>query len=414
MHWSIHAFRARPHAPGSSTNRFGRSRPLRPVRSVPAVRNRPDSRPRLTPLRLGRLGTPAPAGLTERTSAASSVRPTAVVGGWTPEPADFDLSEALLDRPDRTEDRDDVDDPEEVDDEPIQSVPATSRRPEPRAGAHAARRVRSSRRHPWGRLAKRWVPEPLRDSRVDPGRRGALLLTVVAAVAALVAAFGVWRDRPEPQPVQAVSLAQVTDTAAAGPTRGPASSRPSGGTPAPGVMSGGLVAVDSSGGRADTTGSPSPSPAAIVVSVTGAVHHPGLVRLTTGSRVADAIAKAGGATEKADLTGLNLAQKLTDGASVVVAGAGAAAPTGSGSSVSGTDADVGPAGQIPTAAGGKLDLNTTDVAGLDALPGVGPVTAAGIVAWREKNGRFTSVQQLQEIPGIGPAKYAALSPLVKV
>ena len=62
----------------------------------------------------------------------------------------------------------------------------------------------------------------------------------------------------------------------------------------------------------------------------------------------------------------------------------------------------------------QLDLNTADAAALDALPGVGPVTAASIVAWREKNGRFTSVEQLQEIQGIGPAKYAALTPLVRV
>ena len=162
----------------------------------------------------------------------------------------------------------------------------------------------------------------------------------------------------------------------------------------------------------------------IVVSVTGAVRRPGLVRLAAGSRVADAIAKAGGATSRANLTGLNLAEKVSDGVSVVVADASERV-TGSGSSVSGqgsgsdstvSGSDAASTGRTSSsgAPAGKVDLNTADVAALDALPGVGPVTAASIVGWREKNGRFTSVAQLQEIQGIGPAKYASLSPLVTV
>lgn len=154
----------------------------------------------------------------------------------------------------------------------------------------------------------------------------------------------------------------------------------------------------------------------IVVSVTGAVRRPGLVRLSSGSRVADAIDKAGGATAQADLTGLNLAQKLSDGASVVVSD-GARTTDGSRSSVSGSGSGsdaAAPAESGSDSPKGKVDLNTADVAALDALPGVGPVTAASIVAWREKNGRFSSVEQLQEIQGIGPAKYASLAPLVTV
>ena len=172
----------------------------------------------------------------------------------------------------------------------------------------------------------------------------------------------------------------------------------------------------------------------IVVSVTGAVRHPGLVRLAAGSRVADAIGKAGGATVRANLTGLNLAEKLSDGASVVVAdqagqvsgsgssvSGGTGSDSGSGSNSTGSGSNAGSVGSTPAAGApavgapaGKVDLNTADVAALDALPGVGPVTAAGIVSWRQKNGRFASVEQLQEIPGIGPAKYAALSKLVTV
>jgi competence protein ComEA len=229
------------------------------------------------------------------------------------------------------------------------------------------------------------------------------LLTAVAAVAALVAAVGVWRDRPQPVPVQAVSLAQVGDATGSAegtvlPTRRA--------TSPPRAASGGATT-----GSAPATTAATSSAEVLVVSVTGAVRHPGLIRLPAGSRVADAITRAGGVTRAADLTGVNLAARLTDGTSVVVSDSS----TGGSSSVSGSRAGAagltsGTASRPP----GKVDLNTADAATLDALPGVGPVTAAAIVAWREKNGRYTSVEQLQEIQGIGPAKYAALAGLVTV
>ncbi|MET3803874.1 competence protein ComEA [Nakamurella sp. UYEF19] len=242
---------------------------------------------------------------------------------------------------------------------------------------------------------------------MDPGKRGALLLTVVAAIAALVAAVGVWRDQPVPRPVQSVALSTVSDPS------------PTGAATRAGQISGSFSTAKGTSVRAGGVlpTSPATSVGIIVVSVTGAVHRPGLVRLVAGARVADAIDKAGGATAAANLTGLNLAEKLTDGASVVVAEVGVAGSDGDGSTVSGGGGQGVSGGSSPTTTGGptaKVDLNTTDVAGLDALPGVGPVTAAGIIAWRDKNGRFTSVEQLQEIPGIGPAKFAALSPLVTV
>jgi competence protein ComEA len=240
----------------------------------------------------------------------------------------------------------------------------------------------------------------LHGARLDPGKRAALLLSLVAAIAAVAAAIGVWRDRPEPRPVESVAMMQVTDATASGPPRH--------GSTTTSLV--GLATV----ARSTVTSPPVGVTGPIVVSVTGAVRKPGLVRLAAGSRVADAIAKAGGTTGGANITGLNLAEKLTDGASVVVSDA-----AGSASSVSSVIGDRGVDGQAPAATGsgtpaGKLDLNAADVAGLEALPGVGPVTAAAIVAWREKNGRFTSLEQLQEIQGIGPAKYAALAPLVKV
>ncbi len=223
----------------------------------------------------------------------------------------------------------------------------------------------------WGRFAELWVPEPLRNARIDPGRRGMIVLVLVAAIAALAAAVGVWRDRPEPRPIE---TSAVTAVATADP---PASS-------APGPPSG-----------------------EIVVSVTGLVVNPGIVRLPPDARVADAIAAAGGTQPDANLTGMNLAAKLADGDSVVLTDTPAAA----GVSAAGPAQATAGQGSAPA---GLVNLNTADEAALDTLPGVGPVMAQNIVAWRESNGKFTSVEQLQEISGIGPSRYAQISALVTV
>jgi competence protein ComEA len=174
------------------------------------------------------------------------------------------------------------------------------------------------------------------------------------------------------------------------------------------------VSGDGEAGAAGPSGSEPPaggSPGEIVVSVTGLVGQPGVVTLNSGSRVADAIAAAGGATADVDLTGMNLAARLADGDSVVVGAAPAAGDVASGVS-GGVAGSVTAAASAP--AGGPIDLNSADEAALDTLPGVGPVMAQNILAWRETNGRFTSIEQLQEISGIGPSRYAQISPLVTV
>lgn len=150
-----------------------------------------------------------------------------------------------------------------------------------------------------------------------------------------------------------------------------------------------------------------PTPIPVRVHVAGEVKHPGVHTLTEGARVIDAIEAAGGLTPVARPGELNLAQVLSDGQQVVVGGPnkpseirGAEAPPGGGG-----------AGQP---AGGKINLNTATAAQLDALPGVGPVTAEKIIAWRTEHGRFTRVEELQEVPGIGPKTYAELAPHVTV
>lgn len=141
--------------------------------------------------------------------------------------------------------------------------------------------------------------------------------------------------------------------------------------------------------------------AAVVVDVAGAVRSPGLYRLARGGRIADAVARAGGATAKANLALVNLAAPLADGEQVVVPAAGAAAPA--------VGAIATPAGAAQT---GPVHLNTATVEQLDALPGVGPVTAQKIVEYRQQHGAFTSVAELDAIPGIGPRRIDELKGLV--
>jgi competence protein ComEA len=141
----------------------------------------------------------------------------------------------------------------------------------------------------------------------------------------------------------------------------------------------------------------------LVVHVVGAIRRPGLYRLREGARIADALARAGGATRKADLSLVNLAAPLADGVQVVVpkrlSAAAAAAAAGSSEAASG-------------AAQGPVHLNSATFEQLDALPGIGPVTAQKILDFRDQNGGFASVDELDAVPGIGPARMEQLRDLV--
>lgn len=130
----------------------------------------------------------------------------------------------------------------------------------------------------------------------------------------------------------------------------------------------------------------------IVVDVKGDVLTPGLVTLPAGARVADAIAAAGGVNPNANVTSLNLAERLSDGQMIFI---------GDTQSM-GLDSDP------------RINLNLATEADLDTLPGVGPVMAGRIIAWRESNQRFHSIEELQEVPGIGPKVFANLKTLVRI
>ena len=245
----------------------------------------------------------------------------------------------------------------------------------------------STNDHPWadpdddepvhsGSGRERFV-DRLTAARWDTGRRGTAALAAIGVLAATVALVVVWRDRPVPEPVPPLPGVEVVDTAEPSATK-----------------------------ETDTA---QPDSAELVVSVVGAVTRPGLVRLPAGSRVADALDAAGGAVDGADLIGLNLARRVADGDQIVV-GIAPPQPVPQASGIVGAQAP----GDTPPEAGGPVDLNTADETALDALPGVGPVTAAAIVSWRDTNGPFTDVEQLGEVDGIGPARLARLRELVTV
>ncbi|GFG75340.1 ComEA family DNA-binding protein [Mycobacterium botniense] len=240
-------------------------------------------------------------------------------------------------------------------------------------------------------LLGRWLPDARPDGgwlakvRADPGRSGAVALAAVAAVAVLVTVFTLVR---EPRaPVASAKLPPVEMVSSA--TRNP---------------------VPNPSARPDLP---------VVVSVVGLVHTPGLVTLTPGARVADALKAAGGTLDGADTLGLNMARPVGDGEQIVV---GLAPPPGRpavlGSSVGAGSATPKPPSARPrpttSPANEVVDLNTATVEQLDSLPGIGPVTAAAIVAYREAHGKFTSVDQLADVEGIGPGRLEKLRPHVRV
>lgn len=229
------------------------------------------------------------------------------------------------------------------------------------------------------------VPVRLR-AIVAPSRPGLAGLVLLSAVAVAAAGAALALARPEGEPVPA--------------------SRPVGRP----------VAVEPA---AEPPAAASPTSGPVYVHVAGAVRRPGLVELTAGSRVADAVRAAGGLTRRADPASVNLARLLVDGEQLVVLRRGAAPvpaaglPVGPGTGASGAPAGAG--GSVPGGpTGGPVDLNSATLDQLDALPGIGPVLAQRILDWRSQNGRFTSVEELGEVSGIGEVTLRDIRDLVTV
>lgn len=208
------------------------------------------------------------------------------------------------------------------------------------------------------------------------GRAHAAVIGVIALVALVSAVWGISQARTVPVAVAAAT--PVAASPALGPTR---------------------------------SSTPAALPEPLRVHVIGAVARPGVVRVGPGARVEDAIAAAGGLLPEARPGELNLAAPVADGAQVVVGDT-----REPGGQVRG--AEPAPAGgNAPPAGGsaaGRLDLNTASVEQLDTLPGVGPVTAQAIVAWRQAHQRFSRVEELLEVDGIGQKTFERIEPHVRV
>lgn len=175
----------------------------------------------------------------------------------------------------------------------------------------------------------------------------------------------------------------------------------SGGSEAPGRRS----TVTSTGApRRSASTSTTVARARVVVHVAGAVTHPGVVELSVGARVIDAIEAVGGGLPEADLDRLNLAAKLADGQRVLVQRVGDPTVADTGTAASGP-------GEAP---GGPLNLNTATAAQLDGLPGIGPALAGAIIDERARRGSFRSVNELREVRGIGEKRFADLRDRVTV
>ena len=243
----------------------------------------------------------------------------------------------------------------------------------PQPGRHAARRARP------GPTAL--LPDELR-GRVALGPPQVAVVAVLVALGLAITCWWVVRGRPE------------EGRLAAAPASGLLASASS--APADLVTPAGVTSIAGS--------STADAAATVTVDVAGKVRRPGIVVLDAGSRVVDALDAAGGPRRGTDLTALNLARVLVDGEQVLV---GRVPATGPATAVS-------PGAGVPAAPGALVNLNTADQTGLETLPGVGPVTAGSIIAWRTAHGGFTSVDELLEVDGIGDATLAQLAPLVTI
>lgn len=258
-----------------------------------------------------------------------------------------------------------------------------------------------------------WVPqrpEPVVPADADraparlrwvPTRRAVAGLGLVLLVAVAVAVLLAWQARPSAETAPRVRRMPPSTVAAVG---------------TPGGLLAGPSSASSMPSMSAASAASAASPAAeVVVHVVGAVRRPGLVQLPAGSRVADAVRAAGGATSAARVASVNLARLLVDGEQLVVqrrggppiVGAPDASAPGAGTGAGGSAAGSAPASS-------PVDLNSATLEALDGLPGIGPVLAQRILDWRSAHGRFTTVDELGEVSGIGEATLSDIRPLVTV
>ena len=157
---------------------------------------------------------------------------------------------------------------------------------------------------------------------------------------------------------------------------------------------------------------PDGAPAMIGVYVCGAVESPGVVELSEGARVADAIAAAGGLSANADTRLLNQARRLSDGEQVTVLTAEEAEALLGEDPAQRSKKLLGEEGG--TAADGRINLNLADEDELKTLPGIGEAKAAAIVRYRKTNGAFARIEDVCSVPGIKGSVYDKIKDLITV
>jgi len=256
------------------------------------------------------------------------------------------------------------------------------------------------------------IDEATLDELFERPPRPRLRIGVGAAVVLVLVVLGLAIAVTALQPSHSLALPPAGDTTPSGPP-GASAGASAGASGAPAVSLGGSGA-----------GGTGKNASVVFVHVLGAVRAPGVYELPGGSRIVDAVSRAGGLADDADPAGVNLARVVVDGEQVRIprqgeasapAGAipGAAGPaSGGGASAASGGAAGAPGGAgVP---GALINLNTASVAELDALPRVGPVMAQRIVDYRTANGPFRSVDDLKQVAGIGDATFAGIAPLVTV
>lgn len=273
------------------------------------------------------------------------------------------------------------------------------------------------------------VPGAGRGAEIGVGARtvGGLLLVAVMVLVVLGARWW-WVDQQATALPVAAGLDQEGGSVPAGDgAEGDVGGQAGGGeSPAPGAAGeGGSPGTTGDGGSSTPPAAPSaavgdasgPAAGPVLVHVVGEVAAPGVVELPAGARVVDAIDAAGGLTEAADAGSVNMARAVVDGEQVWVGAPGEDPPVGW---VSGARTDTGSGsgseagGSAGTGDLAPVDLNRATQADLEELPGIGPVTAGRILAWREEHGGFTAVAELLEVSGIGERTLEQLEPLVVV
>jgi competence protein ComEA len=158
---------------------------------------------------------------------------------------------------------------------------------------------------------------------------------------------------------------------------------------------------------------PPPSPSPIIVHITGAVIRPGLYSLPPGSRLQDAVQAAGGATQDADLEAVNLAGFIEDGSRIVIPKTTPILPTESTPVITESSrAELGT--PIIPDSNHRININTANQTELESLPGIGPVLAMKIIAYREANGPFSTIEEIIDVSGIGQATFELIKDLITV